>query len=293
VSVRKKESRAGLLFASPWFIGFGVFLAGPLLSALYFSFCEYSVLKAPVWIGLTNYQNLVQDELFWKSLTNTLLYALFAIPLGTFTALGLAILLNAKVRGQAWYRTFFFLPSLVPAVPLSVLWLWMFNGDYGLINTFLGYLGVKGPAWLSDPTWSKPALVMMSLWGVGNAMVIYLAGLQEVPKQLYEAADLDGATPWQRTKNVTLPMLSPVILFNVVMAMIGSLQVFTQPYIMFPGGRPDRSTYFYSMYLYDNAFQYLKMGYASAMGWVMFLIILVLTMTALRVSERRVHYEGG
>ena len=293
MSVRKKESRAGLLFASPWFIGFGVFLAGPLLSALYFSFCEYSVLKAPVWIGLTNYQNLVQDELFWKSLTNTLLYALFAIPLGTFTALGLAILLNAKVRGQAWYRTFFFLPSLVPAVPLSVLWLWMFNGDYGLINTFLGYLGVKGPAWLSDPTWSKPALVMMSLWGVGNAMVIYLAGLQEVPKQLYEAADLDGATPWQRTKNVTLPMLSPVILFNVVMAMIGSLQVFTQPYIMFPGGRPDRSTYFYSMYLYDNAFQYLKMGYASAMGWVMFLIILVLTMTALRVSERRVHYEGG
>ncbi len=290
---RRAESRAGLLFASPWFIGFGVFLAGPLISALYFSFCEYSVLKAPVWIGLDNYKNLIQDELFWKSLSNTLLFALFAIPIGTFTALGLAMLLNAKVRGQAWYRTFFFLPSLVPAVPLSVLWLWMFNGDYGLINTFLGYLGVTGPAWLNDPAWSKPALVMMSVWGVGNAMVIYLAGLQEVPKQLYEAADLDGATPWQRTKNVTIPMLSPVILFNVVMAMIGSLQVFTQPYIMFPGGRPDRSTYFYSMYLYDNAFVYLKMGYASAMGWVMFAIILVLTMTSIRISERKVHYEGG
>jgi len=293
VTGRKSEARAGILFASPWFIGFFVFLAGPLLSALYFSFCEYSVLKAPVWIGIDNYRNLVADELFWKSLSNTLLYALFAIPLGTFTAIGLAMLLNARIRGLAWYRTFFFLPSLVPAVPLSVLWLWMFNGDYGLINTFLGFLGVKGPAWLSDPTWSKPALVLMSVWGVGNAVVIYLAGLQEVPQQLYEAADLDGANAWQRTRNVTLPMLSPVILFNVVMAMIGSLQVFTQPYIMFPGGRPDRSTYFYSMYLYDNAFVYLKMGYASAMGWVMFLIILTLTMTALKVSERRVHYEGG
>lgn len=290
---QRREARAGWLFVSPWLVGFTIFLAGPLATALYLSFCEYSVLKAPVWIGTTNYQALVQDEVFWKSLSNTLLYALFAIPLGTITALSLAMLLNARIRGQAIYRTIFFLPSLVPAVPLSVLWLWMFNGQHGIINTALGWIGIEGPKWLTDPVWSKPALVMMSIWGVGNAMVIYLAGLQEVPQQLYEAADLDGASAWQRTKNVTLPLISPVIVFNVIMAIIGSLQVFTQPYIMFPGGRPDRSTYFYSMYLYDNAFVYLKMGYASAMGWVMFLIILLLTRLALSYADRRVHYEGA
>lgn len=289
----KKETRSALLFASPWVIGFCVFLAYPLLASIYYSFCDYSVLRPPVWIGLRNYANLFQDEVFYKTLSNTAIYAIFALPLGMLVALGLALLLNTKVRGLAVYRTIFFLPSLVPMVSLAVLWLWLFNGENGLVNIGLGLLGIKGPNWLSDPEWSKPALILLSLWGTGNAMVIYLAGLQDVPVQLYEAADLDGASPWDKVRNVTIPMISPVILFNLIMGIIGTLQVFTVPYVMFPGGSPARSTYFYTMYLFDNAFRYQKMGYACAMGWIMFVIILVLTMVSLRLSEKHVHYGGG
>jgi len=289
----KKETRSALLFASPWVIGFCVFLAYPLLASIYYSFCDYSVLRPPVWIGLRNYTNLFQDEVFYKTLSNTALYAIFALPLGMLVATGLALLLNTKVRGLAVYRTIFFLPSLVPMVSLAVLWLWLFNGENGLVNIGLGFLGIKGPNWLSDPEWSKPALILLSLWGTGNAMVIYLAGLQDVPVQLYEAADLDGASPWAKVRNVTIPMISPVILFNLIMGIIGTLQVFTVPYVMFPGGSPARSTYFYTMYLFDNAFRYQKMGYACAMGWIMFVIILVLTMISLRLSEKHVHYGGG
>lgn len=290
---RRKESRAAFLFALPWIIGFSVFLAYPLCASIYYSFCDYSVLKMPVWIGTRNYENLMRDEIFWKTLTNTAYYAIFALPLGMVVAIALALLLNTKVKGLAFYRTFFFLPSLVPMVSLAVLWLWMFNGESGLVNAALGAIGIKGPNWLSDPEWSKPALVLLSVWGVGNAMVIYLAGLQDVPVQLYEAADLDGATAWQKTRNVTLPMISPVILFNLIMGIIGTLQVFTVPYVMFPGGSPARSTYFYTMYLFDNAFRYQKMGYACAMGWIMFLIILALTLVSLRLSEQHVHYGGS
>jgi multiple sugar transport system permease protein len=194
---------------------------------------------------------------------------------------------------MALYRTVFFMPSLVPVVALVILWVWMFNGEHGLINLALGTAGIQGPTWMTDTTWSKPAIVLMSLWGVGNAMVIYLAGLQGVPQQLYEAADLDGASAWQKTRNVTVPLVSPVILFNVVMSIIWSLQVFTQPYVMSEDGSPARSIYFYSMYLFDNAFKYHKMGYASAMAWIMFLIIFFLTLAALKFAEKRVHYEGG
>ncbi len=289
----KKETRAALLFASPWVIGFCVFLAYPLLASIYYSFCDYSVLRPPVWIGLRNYTNLFQDEVFYKTLSNTAFYAIFALPLGMLVAIGLALLLNTKVRGLAVYRTIFFLPSLVPMVSLAVLWLWLFNGENGLVNIGLGMIGIKGPNWLSDPEFSKPALILLSLWGTGNAMVIYLAGLQDVPVQLYEAADLDGASPWDKVRNVTIPMISPVILFNLIMGIIGTLQVFTVPYVMFPGGSPARSTYFYTMYLFDNAFRYQKMGYACAMGWIMFVIILVLTMVSLRLSEKHVHYGGG
>ncbi|RYG26810.1 sugar ABC transporter permease [bacterium] len=289
----RKEKLAGLIFASPWFIGFSVFLAYPLLASIYFSFCDYSVLKPPVWIGLDNYQELFKDELFWTALKNTLLYAIIALPAGMATALILAMLLNAKVKGMTVYRTVFFIPSLVPQVSLAVLWLWVLNGEHGVLNAVLGKLGITGPNWLSDPTWSKPAMVVMSVWGVGNAVLIYLAGLQDVPQQLVEAAELDGATSWQKTRNVTLPMISPVILFNGIMGIIGTLQVFTVPYIMFPNGTPARSTYFYAMYLFDNAFKYQKMGYASAMGWIMFLIVLLLTLTSLRMSEKHVHYGGS
>lgn len=288
--MRKEEARSGLLFAAPWIIGFCVFLAWPLLASLYYSFTDFSVLKPPVWIGLSNFQELFTDEVFWKTVFNTLIFAALSIPVGTAFAILLALLLNTGVKGMALYRTIFFVPSIVQPVSLAMLWLFLFRGDGGVLNEALKLIGVAGPNWLNDPAWAKPALVMMGLWGVGNAVVIYLAGLQNVPQALYEAADLDGASPWSKTWHVTLPMISPVIQFNVVMGIIGSFQVFTIPYIMFSGGGPDRSAYFYSMYLFDNAFIYQRMGYASAMGWVMFLIIFLLTMLFLRLSESKVHY---
>lgn len=289
----RKHTLAALLFVSPWAVGFGLFLLYPLLASIYYSFCDYSVLRPPVYIGLTNYRDLWNDEVFWIALGNTAIYALFALPLGTLMALTLALLLNTKVRGMTIYRTIFFVPSLVPMVALAVLWQWIFNGQYGVLNDLLAKVGVKGPNWLGDPAWAKWALIVLAVWGVGHAMVIYLAGLQDAPEELYEAAELDGAGWWSRTRNVTLPMLSPVILFNVIMGIIGTLQVFTVPYVISPAGSPARSIYFYSMYLFDNAFIYHKMGYACAMGWIMFLIILCLTMLALRLSERHVHYQGG
>jgi multiple sugar transport system permease protein len=234
----------------------------------------------------------VHDEVFWKSLRNTAFYASFALPLGLIVSLGLALLLNTGLRGMALYRTIFFLPSLVPLVALAVLWLWIFNGEQGVLNYFLSLFGIRGPGWLADPAWTKPALVIAGIWGVGQAIVIYLAGLQDVPVHLYEAADLDGAGWWSKIRHVTLPMISPVILFNLIMGIIGALQYFTVPYVMTPQGQPARSAYFYIMYLYDNAFVYLKMGYASAMAWILFVIIIVLTALALRLTARHVHYEG-
>lgn len=288
---RSSETKAGLAFASPWLIGFGLFLLYPLGASLYYSFCDYNTLNPPLWIGLENYKELMGDEVFWQTLFNTFYYAAFALPLGLIVALALALLLNSKVKGLALYRTIFYVPSLVPMISLAMLWLWLFNGEHGLINEGLRAIGIaEPPNWTGDAAWTKNALVLMSLWGVGNAMVIYLAGLQNVPQPLYEASDLDGASPWQKTWNVTIPMLSPVILFNMILGIIGTLQVFAIPYVMFPGGRPDRETYFYTMYLYDNAFIYQRMGYASAMGWIMFIIIFILTLIALKASEKRVHY---
>jgi len=284
---------AGLLFASPWILGFGVFLLYPLIASLLYSFTNFSILRPPSWIGLSNYQEMAHDEVFYTTLKNTLLYVVGAVPLGTVVAIGLAMLLNSKVRGMAFYRTIFFLPTLVPMVVLGTLFLWIFNGDYGLLNAAFHKVGITAPNWLGDPAWAKWTLVLISVWGCGQAMVIYLAGLQNVPVSLYEAADLDGAKTWAKTRHVTLPMLSPVILFNVIMGIIGSLQIFAVPYVMFPDGAPARSTYFFSSYLFDNAFKNQRMGYASALGWVMFLITLGLTILAMRISERHVHYEGG
>lgn len=295
----KREARAGFTFVSPWFIGFAAFLAYPVLASVYFSFCDYSVLKPPVYVGIDNYVQLYHDELFRKTLLNTIEYAAMALPLGFLVSLILAMLLNTKVRGMALFRTLFFIPSLVPQVSLACLWLWVFNGEHGVLNSMLNplldrlHLGVQGPNWLTDPQWSKPALVVMAVWGGGNAMLIYLASLQDVPTALLEAADLDGANGWQKTCNVTLPMISPVILFNLIMGIIGSLQVFAVPYVMFPNGAPERSTYFYTMYLFDNAFRFHKMGYACAMGWIMFLMILVLTYASIKISEKHVHYQGS
>jgi multiple sugar transport system permease protein len=288
----RREQWIGVLFAMPWILGFLVFLAYPLVSSFYYSFTSFSVLRKPIWIGLENYREMLGDEVFRLSLKNTLAFTAGSVPLATVAAILLALLLNTRVRGMALYRTIFYVPSLVPMVALGVLWLWVFNSQYGLLNETLRRLGLPDPAWLSDPAWAKWTLVIISIWGTGNAMVIYLAGLQDVPQSLYEAAEVDGARWWGKTRHVTLPMISPVILFNVVMGIIGTLQTFALPYVMFPGGQPARSTYFFSMYLYDNAFLYQRMGYASAMGWVMFLITLALTLLALKVSAKHVHYEG-
>lgn len=290
---RQKEQRDGYLFASPWIIGFLAFLVYPLLASLYYAFCDYSVLRPPVWTGLDNFVTLFHDEVFWTTLKNTAYFTVVFLPLSLILALGLAMLLNSKVRGLAFYRTIFYLPSLVPMVATAVLFLWVFDADNGVVNNLLKLAGMKGPAWLADPAWSKITIILLSLWGVGNTMIIYLAGLQEVPQSLYEAAEVDGASAWSKTKAVTLPMISPVILFNLVMGIVGAIQIFTIPFVMFPGGAPANSTYFYTAYLYDNAFKFHNMGYACAMGWIMFLIILLLTQISLRLSERHVYYGGG
>jgi multiple sugar transport system permease protein len=261
------------------------------LTSLYYSLTDFSVLRAPQWVGLSNYQELFKDEVFHTTLWNTFIYVLGAVPLTTVMAILLALLLNTKVRGMALYRTLFFIPSLVPMVALGVLWLWLFNGEAGIINEGLRAAKLPTPNWLGDPMWSKPTLMLVAMWGSGHAMIIYLAGLQDIPTALYEAAELDGAKVWAKTRSVTLPMLSPVILFNGVMGIIGALQVFAVPYVMFPQGAPTRSTYFLTSYLFDNAFRYQRMGYASALGWVMFIITLVLTFISIRISEKHVHYD--
>lgn len=259
--------------------------------SIYYSFTDYSLLQTPESVGVDNYRQLVNDPIFWKVVWNTAYYAVLALPLGLMLALALALLLNVKIKGQSVYRTLIFLPSLVPAVASAMLWLWLFNSNLGLINFVLRSLGVTHPpGWLTDKRYAMLALVLMSFWGVGNTVVIFLAGLQNVPRDLYEAAELDGAGKTRALWHVTLPVISPVIFFNLIMGIIGTLQVFTLPFIMLPGGQPDRATYFYAMYLYDNAFPYVRMGYASSMAMIQLLVILSLTAVAFWSSKKWVHY---
>jgi multiple sugar transport system permease protein len=286
-----KQLGKGLAFVSPWLIGFSCLTLLPITLSFYYSLCDFSTLQPPLFVGLDNYRDLIHDEVFWKSLGNTLYYASMAIPGGLLVSLGLAMLLNVKMPGQAFFRTIVFLPSLVPIVASAMLWMWLFNARLGLINTLLAKIGIHGPGWLADPSWAMPSLVLMSFWGVGNTVVIYLAGLQDVPRELYEAAEIDGANVPQRMWHVTIPMISPVIFFNLIMAIIGVVGVLDAPYIMTQGG-PARATYFISMYVRDNAFMYIKMGYASAMAWIMLLIVLALTAFAFWSSKRWVHYQG-
>lgn len=290
-AAERRNLRNGLAFISPWLIGFLLFTAVPIGLSLYYSFCDYALTapdRPPVWVGLDNYRQLVHDPIFWKSLGNTLYYAAMALPAGVLFSLGLALMLNADIRGQAIYRTIIFLPSLIPAAAAAMLWLWLFNSRLGLLNHLLGLVGLPGVEWLGVKM-AMPSLALMSLWGVGNTVVIYLAGLQDVPRDLLEAAEIDGAGRWGRLIHVTLPMLSPVIFFNLVMAIIGTFTVLTIPYIM-TGGGPNNATYFYTMYNYDNAFRYLRMGYASALAWVQLVIILILTAIAFWSARKWVHY---
>jgi multiple sugar transport system permease protein len=287
-----RRNLLGYLFIAPWLIGFLVFTAGPFLTSVFLSFTRYDVVSSPKWVGLANYQVLLgQDELFFKSAWVTIRFAIVSVPLGIVAGVALALLLNANVRGISVYRTIFFLPSIVPMVATSVIFMWILNPQIGLVNGLLERFGVIGPAWLSDAKWAFWSLVLMSLWSVGGSMVIYLAGLKDIPLYLYEAATIDGASAWQKMTRVTLPMLTPVIFFNLVMGVIGSFQYFTQAYIM-TGGGPEDSTRFYALYLFDRAWRYLDMGYASAMAWVLFLVVVVLTTMIFRTQKRWVHYGG-
>ena len=283
----------GLAFISPWIIGFLVFTVYPVGASVFYSFCDYDILSKPIWVGSLNYRDMGGDSVFWKALYNTLYFAAFSLPLGLVVSLLAAVLLNQSIRFRPVFRAIFFLPSLLPIVATSMIWLWILNGNFGLLNHALKCIGISHPPqWLADPAWTKPSLVLMSMWGVGHAMVIYMAALQDVPRSLYESADLDGAGPLQRLWHITLPMISPVIYFNLIMGIIGSLQVFSQAYIMLGGGGPQRSALFYAVYLYQNAFEYSQMGYACAMAWVLFMIILLLTWVATRATRKMIYYSG-
>jgi len=299
----RRNLRTGILFISPWIVGFLAFCAYPLVSSIYFSLCDYSVLSPAAFVGTQNYRDLATDEVFWTALYNTFFFAAFAIPLGLFVSLSLAILLNFEVRCRGIFRTIFFLPSLVPMVCLAVLWQWLLNGELGLVNAtinpvldvFNHALGThwQAPNWLLEARYAKWGIIFTVLWGTGNAVVIFLAGLQDVPAHLYESADIDGASFWQKTLHITLPILSPVIYFNMIMGVIGSFQVFAVPYVMTGGGDgPGRSLLFLATYLYQNAFDYWNMGYACAIGVILFAIILFLTLIATKVSARHVYYAG-
>jgi multiple sugar transport system permease protein len=293
-----RDARDGYLFAAPWLLGFFLFTLGPTIVSILMSFTQWdgiTPLSQIRWVGTDNYRQLLTDDpKFAKALANTAWYVSWAVPFGTLNALCLALLLNQEVKGQPVFRTLFYLPSVVSGVATSMMWLWLFNPSFGPINYALSRLGLPQdslPGWLTDPKWAMSAFIFMSLWGVGNAMLIYLAGLQGVPVHLYEAADLDGVTAWGRFRHVTLPMLTPTLLFNLIMGIIGSFQTFTQAFIM-TGGGPKDATLFFVLYLYQKAFQQFKMGYASAMAWILFVIIMALTLLLLKSSKRWVYYEG-
>ena len=299
MSTRRHEDtvRTGLLWISPWMLGFSLFLLTPLAMSVYYSLSDYPVLERPVFIGLGNYKRLLSDPTFWTVLKNTLIFSVIFVPASTILALGLAALLNKELPGWKLARAIVVLPTLVPAAAAAMAWLWLLNSDAGLINRLLGpLLGVfnlAAPAWLQSKLWAMPAIMIVSLWQVGQSVLIYQAALREVPESLHEAAELDGLTGLRRFWHVTLPMISPVVLFNVVIGIIGAMQVFVFPFIMTNGG-PGTATYFYSMYLYDNAFLFgPQMGYACAMAWVQMMLVGALTWLLFRMSRKNVHYRGG
>ncbi|MFC0330269.1 carbohydrate ABC transporter permease [Paenibacillus sepulcri] len=288
----RREALDCYVFMSPAILGLLIFMIGPIAASAYFSFTEYDILGSPTWIGLDNYKELLQDPLFWQSLKVTLIYSIVSVPSGLIIALFLAILLNRNLRGIFIFRTIFYLPAVMSGVAVALLWKWIFNPDFGLANWALGFVGIDGPKWFIEEQWALPPIIIMSLWGVGGSMLIYLAGLQGIPTDLYEAAEIDGANKRKQFFHITIPMLSPVIFFNLITGIIGALQVFTEGFIMTAGG-PNNATLFSVLYLYRNAFDYLQMGYASALAWVLFLIILVFTLLVFKSSSMWVFYEGN
>ncbi|MBU5350596.1 carbohydrate ABC transporter permease [Paenibacillus lautus] len=300
IGIKKRERKRlliGLCFICPWLIGLLLFQLFPILTSFYYSLTDYNLFSSPEWVGLSNYAEMFRDEKVWLSLYNTLFMAVFGLFPHLAFALAIALLLNRNVKGQSIYRTIYFLPTLVPVVAATLLWMWLLNAQYGLINELLGRIGLPQPVWLLDPLWTKPALIMMGFWGTGTTTIMYLAALQEVPKLYYEAADIDGANAWHKFRHITLPAISPMTLFHVIMGLIGALQLFTQGYVFTEGnkqsmGGPENSLLFYAIYLYQTAFSFLKMGYASAMAWLLFLIVFLLTIIVFKTSAKWVYYGG-
>jgi len=289
----RRQAVEGLLCIAPWLVGFLCLTLGPMIFSFAISLTKWDLISAPKFVGFGNYATIFADDFrFRKSLAVTALYAAMSLPLGMIGSLAVAMLLNLNLRGMRVFRSIFYIPAILPGAAVAMLWLWILKPQGGVLNYFLGFLHISPKPWLSSPDWALPAFVIMSLWGIGGGMIIYLAGLQSVPTQLYEAAEIDGAGSWKKFWTITLPMISPTIFFNLIMGIIGSFQVFTASYIMTPGGGPGYSTLFYVLYLYQKAFKYLQMGYASALAWILFVVVLVLTLVVFRTSARWVYYEA-
>jgi multiple sugar transport system permease protein len=287
----RREEREFYLFISLWIIGFIAFDAGPILASFAISFTNWSMMTPPNWTGLQNYQRLIADPLFYTAMWNSLYFGIGSVGLGLIVSFLLALLLNQKVLGISVFRTIFYLPSVVSGIAVAILWIMILHQDFGLINTVLSWFGIKGPGWLVQPQWAKPALILMSLWGAGGSMVIYLAGLQSVPQHLYEAASIDGAGPWMKFWHVTVPMMSPVIFYNLIVGFIASLQGFVLVLIMTNGG-PANATLMFGLYIYRVAFQFFQMGYASALAWILLVVIMAITALQFLGAKYWVFYEG-
>jgi len=287
---QRSELLSGVVFISPWIVGFIWFNLYPVVASVYYSFTSFHIIETPQWVGLGNFDTLIHDDLFLTSVVDTVYYIFGSVPLDLVAALLFAVLLNIRLPLRAALRTCYYIPTIVPTVAGAILWIMLFNTHGGIINETLGLVGIHEIPWLSSPNWAMPALILVSVWGVGSAIIIFLAGLQDVPTTLYEAAQLDGAGPLSLVWHVTIPMVSPVILFNGILGIIGASQVFAQPLIM-TGGGPLNATLLYSIELFRNAFVYYKMGYASAMAWILFIFLFALTLVSLRLSRRFVHYE--
>ncbi|WP_213421720.1 carbohydrate ABC transporter permease [Bhargavaea massiliensis] len=292
---KTKEGLQGYLFILPWIIGFIVFTAGPLLFSFAASFTNYNVTSQMDFIGLSNYEKLFSgDQLFWTSLYNTLYYVLFSVPLTTIGAIFLSALLNRDIPGMRLFRTIYYLPAVLSGVGVYLLWMQLLEPGTGMVNTVLAWFGIQGPNWLFDPEWTKPALIFMKLWSVGGGMLLYLASMQGISRSLYEAAEIDGANAWQQFTRITIPMITPVIFFDIVTSLIGGFQIFQEAYVMSNGeGGPVNSMLFYNLYMWQKAFEAFDMGYAMAMSWILFIIVFVLTIVNLKLAPKWVHYEGG
>ncbi len=291
LSIARREALTFYLCISPWLAGVLIFVLGPMLASFGLSFTRWDLLSSPEFVGLRNYERMLGDPLFWQALKVTAIYTLLYIPTELVGGLSLALLMNQRVPGIAIFRTIFYLPSVLSGVAFVVVWMWIFHPEAGLLNVALAQIGISGPRWLTNPQTALIALWMMSLWGLGRAAVIYLAGLKSVPKELHEAAIIDGASTWQTFRYVTIPLLTPTIFFNLILSLIGTFQTFTSAFVATNGGPLD-STLFFVLYLYRQAFERFSMGYAAALAWVLFLIILALTLLVVRSADRWVYYEG-